>query len=91
MQLRKSITAPIRLEDEEPAVPPGGNGTKPARPDLMKANVIPFNPDNRPAAFPSLPLTKALPVANRFDAEQTTAVSGKKSDIELRVTVLTAL
>lgn len=57
MQLRKSITAPTRLEDEEPNILNNNKGTKPTHPDLMKAKAVPFNPENPPAAFPSLPLT----------------------------------
>ncbi|KAJ9608247.1 hypothetical protein H2200_007235 [Cladophialophora chaetospira] len=70
MQLRKSITIPARLEDEEPVTPNNRNGTKPAHAGLMKATLIPFNPDNPPAAFPSLPLmSKAAPAADIAEAD----------------------
>ncbi|OCT53384.1 hypothetical protein CLCR_09533 [Cladophialophora carrionii] len=73
MQLRSSITIPTRLEDEEPATPKNRNGTKPAHPGLMKANTTPFNPDNPPAAFPSLPLTSmAMSVEHKHVSEAAT-------------------
>ncbi|ETI27904.1 hypothetical protein G647_00353 [Cladophialophora carrionii CBS 160.54] len=73
MQLRSSITIPTRLEDEEPATPKNRNGTKPAHPGLMRANTTPFNPDNPPAAFPSLPLTSmAMSVENKNVSEAAT-------------------
>jgi hypothetical protein len=77
MQLRKSITAPARLEDEEPATPRNRDITKPAFPDSTKATAVPFNPDNSPAAFPSLPLSKVRPVTNITEGVQTTIELGK--------------
>ena len=72
MQLRKSITVPSRLEDEEPVTPNNRNGTKPAHGALMKAASIAYNPDNPAAAFPSLPLTsKATSVADRGQSGDT--------------------
>ncbi|EXJ63988.1 hypothetical protein A1O7_00323 [Cladophialophora yegresii CBS 114405] len=73
MRLRSSITTPTRLEDEEPVTPNNRNGTKPAHPGLMKAKATPFNPNNPPAAFPSLPLTSmAMSVENKPVSEATT-------------------
>lgn len=43
------------------------NGTKPTYPDLLRGQIIPFNPNNPPAAFPSVSLTTTQslePVAN---------------------------
>ncbi len=71
MQLRNSITVPTRLQDEEPATPNNRNGTKPTHPQLMKAKAVPFNPDNPPAAFPSLAVTsQAVTVADRNVSEE---------------------
>ncbi|KIY00500.1 uncharacterized protein Z520_04185 [Fonsecaea multimorphosa CBS 102226] len=64
MQLRKCVTIPTRFEDEVHIAPQNGNGTKPAYPKLLQAQIVPFNPNNPPAAFPSLPLTSVdAPVA----------------------------
>ncbi|KIW73651.1 hypothetical protein PV04_01750 [Phialophora macrospora] len=75
MQLRSSITTPTRLQDEESLTLNNRNGTKPAHPGLMKANVISFNSDNPPAAFPSLPLTSKAPsVGNKDELKEMAAV-----------------
>lgn len=55
MQLRKNISAPDRF-DEEILVTKPRSATKPAHPALMASQVVAFDPDNPPAAFPSLPL-----------------------------------
>lgn len=71
MQLRKSVTAPLRLEDEDPTTP-NRNPTKPAHAAVMRSVAIPFNPSNLPAAFPSLPFTpKTSPGADKDDPEVT--------------------
>lgn len=57
MQLRRSVTVPTRYEDEDVGLSRSHNGTKPAYPAMLKEQVVPFNPDNPPAAFPSLPLS----------------------------------
>jgi hypothetical protein len=55
MQLRKNISAPDRF-DEEILVTKPRSATKPAHPSLMASQVVAFDPDKPPAAFPSLPL-----------------------------------
>ncbi|KIW78748.1 hypothetical protein Z517_08587 [Fonsecaea pedrosoi CBS 271.37] len=65
MQLRRTVTVPTRFEDEVHNSSPNRNGTKPAYPTLLKAQIVPFNPNNPPAAFPSLPLTSASTPAAR--------------------------
>lgn len=55
MQLRRSIIQPDRF-DEEVMVTKPRSTTKPAYPDLMASLVVAFDPDQAPAAFPSLPL-----------------------------------
>ncbi|KEF57838.1 uncharacterized protein A1O9_05759 [Exophiala aquamarina CBS 119918] len=55
MQLRKIVSAPNRF-DEEILVTKPRSTTKPAYPALMASQVGAFDPDNPPAAFPSLPL-----------------------------------
>ncbi|OAP58329.1 hypothetical protein AYL99_07419 [Fonsecaea erecta] len=57
MQLRKCVTVPNRFEDEVHVGPASRNGTKPAFPAMLKDQIVAFNPNNPPAAFPSLPLT----------------------------------
>ena len=64
MRLRNSIRAPVRFEDEEQDTNRKGNGTKPAYPDLMRTSILPYNPNNPPAAFPSIPLTPMQDAAN---------------------------
>lgn len=59
MRLRGIIRQPNRFEDEDiHARRPyeKRNGTKPALPNLLAAQVVPFNPDQPPAAFPTCPL-----------------------------------
>ena len=74
MQLRKSVTIPTRFEDEEPISPLSRNGTKPAHPGLLRAQVVAFNPDCPPAAFPSLPLNStATPVTSMDEPDIATS------------------
>ncbi|KAK4948146.1 hypothetical protein LTR10_013200 [Elasticomyces elasticus] len=56
MRLRKTITIPTRFEEEDPLPAKSRNGTRPTYPALLKEQVIPFNPNHPPAAFPSLSL-----------------------------------
>lgn len=69
MQLRKSVTIPSRYQDEAPVTDRGRNrtNTRPAYPDLLQSQVIPYNPNNPPAAFPSLPLPSKLTSATNAD------------------------
>ncbi|KIW96141.1 uncharacterized protein Z519_03208 [Cladophialophora bantiana CBS 173.52] len=69
MQLRKSITVPTRFEDEVHAASQNRNRTKPTSAMLLKAQVVPFNPNNPPAAFPSLRLTSGNTPAARNTEE----------------------
>ncbi|KIX05733.1 uncharacterized protein Z518_03705 [Rhinocladiella mackenziei CBS 650.93] len=71
MQLRSNISAPVRLEEEDFSSRRKGKGparTRPAYPDLLRKQVISFDPNNPPAAFPSLPLT----ARKSLDASQLT-------------------
>jgi hypothetical protein len=64
---RRSVNKPERYENGEHPTPRHRNvgHTKPAFPKLLAAQVVPFNPNNRSAAFPSLPLTsKSLGAEN---------------------------
>ncbi|EXJ72746.1 uncharacterized protein A1O5_03893 [Cladophialophora psammophila CBS 110553] len=79
MQLRKSITAPTRFEDEVHAASQNRNGTKPAFAMLLKAQVVPFNPNNPPAAFPSLPLTSVNMPATRNAEESEELASNSET------------
>lgn len=55
MQLRKNISTPDRFVEEILVTKPR-SATKPAHPTLMASQVVAFDPDKPPAAFPSLPL-----------------------------------
>ncbi|KAK5048028.1 hypothetical protein LTR84_006218 [Exophiala bonariae] len=63
MQLRRSIIQPDRY-DEEIMVTKPRSTTKPAYPDLMASQVVAFNPDQAPAAFPSRPLNSRSTESN---------------------------
>ena len=59
MRLRKAIKRPQRFEDSEvyASKDQRPHPTKPAFPELLAAQVVPFDPNAPPAAFPSLPLS----------------------------------
>lgn len=57
MHLRKSITAPQRFEDHDFVDSRPSRVNRPTFPKLMADQVVPFNPNARPAVFPSLPFT----------------------------------
>ncbi|RMD41248.1 hypothetical protein DV735_g3880, partial [Chaetothyriales sp. CBS 134920] len=63
MQLRRNIFPPKRFDDEFAAsnMPRVNKKTIPRHPELLQRHVVPFNPNRRPAAFPSLPLSAPLP------------------------------
>ncbi|KAK5230741.1 hypothetical protein LTR47_007296 [Exophiala xenobiotica] len=68
MRLRKTIRLPSRYEDEDPLPAKSRNGTKPTYPALLQEQVVAFNPNHLPAAFPSLPLIDRPP-QNYGDAQ----------------------
>ena len=55
MRLRKSIQRPRKLQDEIDYGKKRNETTRPAMPELLQSQVVPFNPNLPPAAFPSLP------------------------------------
>ena len=55
MRLRKTISRPQKLEDEVAYGKNSKDPTKPTFPQLLQAQVVPFNDDLPPAVFPSLP------------------------------------
>jgi hypothetical protein len=59
MRLRKNINRPRKLEDEIAYGKTIKHITTPAFPDLQRSQVVPFNPQLSPAAFPSLPISAA--------------------------------
>jgi hypothetical protein len=59
MRLRKNINRPRKLEDEIAYGKTTKHITTPAFPDLQQSQVVPFNPQLPPAAFPSLPVSAA--------------------------------
>ncbi len=63
MRLRKNIRTPVRFEDEAVSfdIPKKRQHTTPAFPEKMAQQVVQFNRDATPAAFPSLPLNSAVP------------------------------
>lgn len=58
MELRKHVSKPVRFDEDYDAHETPRPATKPAFRKMMAARIIPFNPDNPPAAFPSLPLDR---------------------------------
>lgn len=58
VSLRRETRGPTRLEDEEfyNKKPSRTPMTKPQYPQLLRQQVVPYNPNLPPAAFPSLPL-----------------------------------
>lgn len=65
MELRKHVSKPVRFDEDYDAHETPRASTKPAFRKMMAARIIPFNPNNPPAAFPSLPLDRSftLPAA----------------------------
>ena len=91
MRLRKSITRPQKLQDEIAYGRDSKDPTKPAFPDLLQSQVIPFNPQLLPAAFPSLPFPTDS--TGKGDSETTTKTaadagygSGGQSKTRLQAT-----
>jgi hypothetical protein len=55
MRLRTTIQRPRKLEDETEYGKKRNETTRPAMPELLQSQVVPFNPNLPPAVFPSLP------------------------------------
>ena len=58
MRLRKIINRPQKLQDEMVFGKDLKDPTKPTFPNLLRSQVVPFNPLLPPAAFPSLPFPR---------------------------------
>ena len=74
MRLRHNLHEPLRYEDEVEVINfrkpyQKRNGSKPAFPELLAAQSLPYEPHQRPAAFPSLPLDAIVdaPTTNSED------------------------
>jgi hypothetical protein len=57
MRLRKNLQRPQKLLDEIQYGKKQNDPTRPANPELLRSQVVPFNPNLPPAAFPSLPFS----------------------------------
>ncbi len=75
MNLRKSINRPRKLQEEIAYGKKSNNPTKPAFPEKLRAQVLPFNPHLPPAAFPSLPLE-----ANPYGEDESASTSKAAAD-----------
>lgn len=86
MRLRKTLKQPVRYEEEDinnRRPYQKRNGTKPAFPELLAEQSIPYQQPSRPAAFPSLPLDGSQAVEeDESDGDESTAVREKSLESE---------
>ncbi|KAI1611370.1 hypothetical protein EDD37DRAFT_650864 [Exophiala viscosa] len=90
MRLRKTITIPTRFEEEDAPPAKSRNGTRPTYPALLKEQIIPFDPNHPPAAFPSLSLktkdtSDHVQIETESDHSFTNSQHGRKG---LRIDIL---
>lgn len=79
MNLRKSINHPQKLQDEIAYGKKSKGPTKPAFPEKLSAQVLPYNPHLPPAAFPSLALETDICGKDEGAATARTAADAEES------------